>query len=215
MKGIIGKKLGMTQVYDGKGVLTPVTVVEAGPCPVLEVKTQAKNGYSSIQIGFGSRKAKNAGKALIGHCKNAGIQNPPVKINEIRLEKDAEQKPGDIIKAEIFAADEFVDVSGITKGKGFQGVVKRHNFAGGRASHGGGWHRRTGSIGCKEKPGNIIKGKRMPGHLGNEKRTVQNLRIVKVEPESNLLFIKGAVPGPTGAMLLITDAVKKQKTQGK
>ncbi len=214
MKGIIGKKMGMTQLYDDKGILVPVTVVLAGPCPVLEVKTLAKNGYSALQVGFGSRKAKNAGKPILGHVAKSGIQNPPEKIGEIRLEKDPEQKPGDSIVADIFAKDEFVDVSGVTKGKGFQGVVRRYHFAGGRASHGGGWHRRGGSIGCKEKPGNIIKGKRMPGHLGNENRTVQNLKIVKVSTEDSLIFIKGALPGPNGGIVLITSAIKKNK-QGK
>ncbi len=209
MKGIIARKLGMTQVYDEKGVLTPVTVVLAGPCPVLGVRTVEKHGYAALQLGFGTRKIRNASKAIQGVCKAAGVEAPPETIGEIRLDKNPEAKPGDVVRADIFKQDEFVDVLGTTKGRGFQGVVKRHHFAGGRASHGGGWHRRGGSIGCKEKPGNIIKGKRMPGHLGHAMRTVQNLRVVKVALEDNLLFIKGAVPGPNNGILVVKSAIKK------
>ncbi|HPO91124.1 MAG TPA: 50S ribosomal protein L3 [Victivallales bacterium] len=214
-KGIIAKKIGMTQIYDGKGILNPVTVLLAGPCTVLEVKNSKKHGYSSVQIGFGKAKAKNVSKPIKGHCKAAGLQdNPPAKIMEIRLDSDPEFKPGDQIKTDIFSADEFVDVVGTSKGKGFQGVVKRWNFGGGRASHGGAWTRRTGSIGCKERPGNIIKGKKMHGHLGNQRVTVQNLKVVRVEPEENLIYIKGAVPGANGSFVLIKNAIKKTKTEG-
>ncbi len=215
MKGIIGKKLGMTRVYDGKGAITPVTVIQAGPCPILEVKTLSKNGYSALQVGFGCRKSKNVSKAILHHCKKANLENPPQKIREIRLDKDTEQKVGDLIRADVFKSDEIVDIMGVTKGKGFQGVVRRYHFAGGLASHGGGWHRRPGSIGCKEKPGNVIKGKKMPGHLGNVRRTVQNLKVVKVDMDDNLLFIKGAVPGPQNGILIITSAIKKMNKQSK
>jgi len=209
MKGIIAKKLGMTQVYDENGVLVPVTVLQAGPCTVMEVKTKEKNGYSAIQLGFGERKAKNAGKAMIGRAKKVGIEgNPPSAFNEIR-DPDKELKAGDVIKADIFAVKEYVDVNGVVKGKGFQGVVRRFHFAGGRASHGGGWDRRPGSIGQKEKPANVIKGKKMPGHMGNVPRTIQNLLVVKVSAEENLLFLKGAVPGPTGGILTVRSAIKK------
>ena len=209
MKGIIAKKLGMTQVYDENGVLIPVTVLQAGPCTVMEVKTKEKNGYSAIQLGFGARKTKNAGKAMVGRAKKANIEGDPhADYKEIR-DPDKEFKSGDVIKADIFAAKEYVDVNGVVKGKGFQGVVKRYNFAGGRASHGGGWNRRPGSIGQKEKPGNIMKGKRMPGHMGNVPRTIQNLLVVKVSAEENLLFLKGAVPGPTGGILTVRSAIKK------
>ncbi|HBC85331.1 MAG TPA: 50S ribosomal protein L3 [Lentisphaeria bacterium] len=209
MKGIIAKKLGMTQVYDENGVLIPVTVLQAGPCTVMEVKTKDKNGYSAVQLGFGARKAKNAGKAMIGRAKKAGMEgNPHSAFREI-LDTEKEFKVGEIIKADIFAAKEYVDVNGIIKGKGFQGVVKRFHFAGGRASHGGGWDRRPGSIGQKEKPANVIKGKKMPGHMGNVPRTIQNLLVVKVSPEENLLFLKGAVPGPTGGILTVRSAIKK------
>lgn len=209
-KGLIGKKIGMTQVYNEKGTLVPVTVIEAGPCVVLDLKTKEKNGYSSIQLGFGEKKVKNVSKAIIGTCKKAGRENrPPCKIAEVRLDADSDLQIGAELKSDIFAADEFVDIVGITKGRGFQGVVRRHSFAGGRASHGGGWHRRTGSIGQKELPGNIIKGKRMPGQMGNERRTIQNLLVVKVSPEENLLFVKGAVPGPNGGIVHIKSAKKK------
>ncbi len=213
-KGIIAKKIGMTQIYDGKGALVPVTVLQAGPCPVLEVKNGKKHGYCSVQIGFGSAKAKNVSKAVKGHCKAAKLEeNPPREILEVRLDAESELKPGDTIKTDIFKEEEFVDVVGTSKGKGYQGVVKRWNFAGGRASHGGAWTRRTGSIGCKEKPGNIIKGKRMPGQLGNERVTVQNLKVVKVSADENLLFVKGAVPGSNGTFLLVKNAVKKTKME--
>ncbi len=210
MKGIIAKKLGMTQVYDDNGALVPVTVLEAGPCTVMEVKTKDKNGYSAVQLGFGARKSKNAGKAVLGRAKKAGMEgkNPHSDYREI-IDPDKEYKIGDVIKADVFEAKEYVDVNGIVKGKGFQGVVKRYHFAGGRASHGGGWLRRAGSIGQKERPGNIIKGKRMPGHMGNVPRTIQNLLVVKVSLEDNLIFLKGAVPGPNGGILTVRSAIKK------
>lgn len=215
MKGIIGKKLGMTQLYDDKGILTPVTILQAGPCHVIQVKTKAKDGYSALQIGYGRRKSRNTPKPLAMHCKKAGLENPAEKIKEIRFEGDPEQKVGDVIGVDTFLPNEFVDITGITKGKGFQGVVRKYHFAGGMASHGGGWHRRPGSIGCKEKPGNIIKGKKMPGHLGNVSRTVQNLQVMKIDTDDNVLFIKGALPGPNGGIVLVRSAIKKKKTQSK
>lgn len=210
MKGLISRKIGMTQVYDDKGVLTPVTVLEAGPCVVLDVKTQERDQYSAIQLGFGERKAKNVTKAVRGHCAKAGRSDtPPVKISEIRLDADSELTPGSEVKADIFAADEFVDVVGTIKGRGFQGVVKRWNFAGGRYSHGGGWKRKPGSIGQCEFPGRVAKGKKMPGQMGNVRRTIQNLRVVQVRGEDNLIFVKGAVPGPNGGFLIVKSAKKK------
>lgn len=210
MKGIIGKKVGMTQVYDDKGTLVPVTVIEAGPCVVLDVKTQERDGYSAIQVGFGSRKAKNVTKQILGAVAKAGQdKNPPAVIKEFRMEGDASAEIGSLIKADIFKADEFIDVSGTTKGKGYNGVMVRHHFKGGRDGHGGGWHRKPGSIGCRESPGNIIKGKKMAGQLGNAPRTVQNLRIVSVSAEENLLFVRGAVPGPNGGTVFVRQAKKK------
>ncbi len=200
----------MTQVYTEKGVLVPVTAIELGPCPVLEVRTKEKNGYSALQLGFGSRKAKNVSKAVIGNLKKANLQdNPPAVIQEIRLDEDPAQEIGTALKADIFAVDEFVDVRGRTKGRGFQGVVKRWRFGGGRASHGGAWVRRSGSIGMCAAPGKVYKGRKMPGHMGNVFRTVENLRVVAVRPELNLLLVKGAIPGSVGGYVTVMNAVKK------
>ncbi len=209
MKGLIGKKLGMTQVYDEKGILIPVTVVQAGPCVVTGVKTSEKDGYSAIQLGFGERKVKNVSKALLGHCAKANYtESAPACLREIRLAADEAVELGTVVKADIFAADDHIDVTGTTKGRGFAGVVKRYRFGGGRASHGGGWTRRTGSIGCCEWPGNVIKGRRMPGHMGNCRQTMQNLKVVRVLAEENVLLIKGAIPGANGGILVIRTAVK-------
>ena len=207
MKGLIGKKIGMTQVYDD-GVLVPVTVIEAGPCVVVGVKTKERDGYSALQVGFGSKKVKNTSKSVIGNVAKAGLaENPPACIKEFRAEEDPQDELGALLKADIFAAGEFLDISGVTKGKGYAGVMKRHHFGGGRDGHGGGWHRKPGSIGCREMPGNVMKGKKMPGQLGNANRTVQNLRLVKVE--ENLLFVRGAVPGPNGGTIIVKKAKKK------
>lgn len=213
MKGLIGRKVGMTQVYDEKGVLTPVTVVQAGPCVVTDIKTVERDGYSAIQLGFGERKAKNVTKARAGHLAKAGVTGDklPSVLREIRTgADDTAPELGTVLNADIFEANDYLDIVGVTKGRGFQGVVRRYRFGGGRASHGGVWTRRTGSIGCREWPGNVIKGKRMPGHMGNEPRTVQNLQIVRVMAEDNVLLIKGAIPGAKGGILLIRSAIKKQ-----
>lgn len=210
MKGLLGKKLGMTHVYDDQGRAIPVTVVEAGPCTILQTRIQEKNGYSAIQIGFGNRKVKNVTKPVLGTLKESGRQdNPPAWIKEIRLEKDTDQAVGTELTAEIFNENEYVDVTGTTKGRGFQGVVKRYNFGGGRATHGGDWLRRPGSIGMCEFPGKVYKGRKMPGHMGNVKRTVQNLQVVRVIPEENLILVKGGIPGPNGGNLVIKAAKKK------
>ena len=208
MNGLIGKKVGMTQVYNEAGVLIPVTVIEAGPCVVTCVKTVERDGYSAVQLGFGSRKAKNVTKARAGHLAKAGISGDrlPAVLREFRTAEAPE--PGTVFKADIFSAGEHLDVVGTIKGRGFQGVVKRHNFGGGRASHGGAWERRTGSIGCCEWPGRVNKGKRMPGHYGNTRHTVQNLEIVRVMADDNVLLVKGAVPGANGGILLIQSARK-------
>ena len=209
-KGLIGKKLGMTQVYTDKGELVPVTVIQCGPCTVISTKTADKDGYSALQLGFGSRKAKNVSKAVLGNVKAAGLEsNPPEVIREVRLDSDPTEKVGDVLTASIFAVDEFVDVTGTTKGRGFAGVVKRYDFAGGRASHGGAWTRRTGSIGCCEKPGKGNRGHRLPGHMGDANRTTQNLRVVSVRAEENLIFVKGAIPGANGGVVFLRNAVKK------
>lgn len=211
MKRIIGKKIGMTRVYNEEGKVTPVTVLQAGPCVVVDVKTVEQNGYSAVQLGFGERKAKNASKAILGVSKRAGIEgNPPAKLREFRTDADPEVELGSVLKADTFTVDEYVDITGTIKGRGFQGVVKRYNFGGGRYSHGGGWKRKPGSIGQCEFPGRVDKGKKLPGHMGNVRRTIQNLQIVRIDADDDLIFVKGAVPGPNGGILLIKEAVKKK-----
>lgn len=210
MKGLIGKKLGMTRYFDQDGNAVPVTVVEAGPCTVLTVRTQQRDGYSALQLGFGSRKMKNAGKPVQGHLAKAGItESAPSIVREIRLQQDPAEQPGATLTADTFGAGDIIDVIGTGKGRGFQGVVRRYRFAGGRASHGGGWTRRPGSIGMKEHPGEVIKGRRMPGQMGNKRLTVQNLTIVQVRKEENLIFIRGAVPGPVGGYIVVQQSGKK------
>lgn len=211
MKGLIGKKIGMTQVYDEQGRIIPVTAIQAGPCVVVDVKTKDRDGYSALQLGFGERKVKNATKALQGHCEKAGIKgNPPSRLREFRTQNDPAVELGSVLNADVFAENDYLDVTGVIKGRGFQGVVKRYNFGGGRASHGGAWTRRTGSIGQCEFPGRVDKGKKMPGHMGNVRRTIQNLKVVRVMVDDNILLVKGAVPGPNGGTLLIREAIKKQ-----
>ena len=211
MKALIGKKIGMTQVYDEQGTLIPVTVIEAGPCVVTAVKTVERDGYDALQLGFGARKAKNLSRAEKGHLTKAVSVDEagklPAVLREFRGMDAAE--PGAVLNVGVFAAGDFLDVVGTTKGRGFQGVVKRWNFGGGRASHGGAWERRPGSIGCCEFPGRVAKGKKMAGHYGCDRRTVQNLKVVRVNVEENYLMVKGAVPGANGGILLVRSALKK------
>jgi large subunit ribosomal protein L3 len=204
MAGIIGKKLGMTQIFESNGVVVPVTVIEAGPCPVVQVRT-AEEGYNAVQLGFGAKKDVRASKAEKGHAAKAGLETAPAVLREFRLA--AEQTPalGEAVTVEQFQPGGRVKVTGTTKGRGFQGVVKRHGFGGGRASHGATRiHRAPGSIGAGTNPSRVIKGKRMPGHMGHAQRTVLNLRVAKVDAERNLLYVRGAVPGPTGGYVYIT-----------
>ncbi|MDX9980405.1 MAG: 50S ribosomal protein L3 [Lentisphaeria bacterium] len=211
MKGIIGKKLGMTQIYDENGNLVPVTVIEAGPCPVVAVKTVERDGYVAQQLGFGGAKVKNTTKPELGHLKAAGLDAaPPAVLREVRLDVVPEgQGVGSVLKADLFAKGEFVDVSGRTKGKGFQGVVRRFRFGGGRASHGGGWVRRPGSIGMCVDPGKVRKGQPMPGNMGDVQRTVQNLVVVDVRPDDDVLLVRGSIPGANGSTVMVRSAVKK------
>ena len=211
MKGIIGKKLGMTRIFDEEGHSVPVTVIEAGPCTVLQTRNKDSHGYSAIQLGFGTRKVKNVAKPVLGQLKAAGrAENPPALIREIRLESDPAETVGDTIAADLFAQNEYVDVIGVTKGRGFQGVVRRFRFGGGRASHGGDWLRRPGSIGMCEFPGKVYKGRKMPGHMGNVQRTVQNLQVVQVRADDNVLLVKGGIPGPNGRHVIVREAIKKK-----
>jgi large subunit ribosomal protein L3 len=210
MSGIIGKKLGMTQVYDENGKVIPVTVIQAGPCPVLDLRTQESHGYSAVQIGFGSKKAKNVSKAVLGHLNKSGnSENPPSIIKEVRLKEDPSQALGDSLTVDLFSAGSYVDVTGTTKGKGFQGVVRRYNFGGGRASHGGDWTRKPGSIGMCEYPGRVYKGRKMPGHMGSVQRTIMGLKVVQVRAQDNVVLVKGAVPGHKGSIVVVRTAKKK------
>lgn len=209
-KALIAKKLGMSQIYDEKGRLIPVTVLQAGPCTVIEKKTVEKHGYSALQLGFGNKKAKNVSKAIKGHVKAAGLaETPPAVIKEFRTAADSEMEVGATLDVSAFETGEFVDVTGTMKGRGFQGVVKRYNFGGGRYSHGGGWKRQPGSIGQCEFPGRVDKGKKLPGQMGNVNRTIQNLEIIKVTADDNLIMVKGAVPGPMGGTIFMRSAKKK------
>ena len=208
-KGIIGKKIGMTQIFDETGKVIPVTVVEAGPCVVVQKKTVENDGYEAVQLGFGDIRAKNVNKPLAGHFKKADVAFKRT-LKEFRLEDCSSLNVKDIVKADIFAAGDIVDVCGTSKGKGFAGTIKRHNNARLKETHGTGpVHRHAGSMGACSSPSRIYKGKGMPGHLGAERATVQNLEIVKVDAENNLIAIKGAVPGPKNGTVVITDCVKK------
>lgn len=206
---LIGKKIGMTQVYNKDNVLVPVTVLEAGPCPVVQVKTEAVDGYNALQIAYGKAKPKRTTKALSGHYQKAGV-DAGMRLKEVRCDEAPEQKAGDLLTVETFEVGQYVDVIGVTKGQGFQGVVKRHGFSGGPASHGSMFHRRGGSYGQCQWPGEIHKGRAMPGRSGGVRRTVQSLEIVKVVTEQNLLIIKGSIPGPKGAYIMVRSAKKQQ-----
>ena len=210
MLGLLGKKLGQTRVYDEKGVLIPVTVVLAGPNRVLQCKTQESDGYSAVQLGFDDQKDQRVTKPLLGHIKK---QNGAA-VKRIREFRDFSLpvKPGDVIGAGVFAVGDFIDAIGVTKGRGFEGVMKRHNFRGGDASHGAkGWHRRPGAIGQRLFPGTVMRGMRMPGHMGQVQRTIQNLEIIQVHEAENLLLIRGAVPGAKGDYVVIREAKKLPK----
>jgi len=206
MSGIIGKKLGMTQIFEATGVVVPVTVVEAGPCAVVQVRTPEKEGYPAVQLGFGEQKAVRATKAEVGHAAKAGLTAAPQVLREFGLaEGETAPTVGEQVTVDIFEVGTRIKVTGTTKGRGFQGVVKRHGFGGGRASHGATRvHRAPGSIGAGTNPSRVIKGKRLPGHMGDAQQTVRNLRVAKVDAERNLLYVRGAVPGPINGYVFIT-----------
>lgn len=209
MKSLIGKKLGMTQIFNDEGQRVPVTVIEAGPCSVVQRKTQKTDGYEAIQIGFGEQKEQRVSKPLLGHFKKAGVA-PMRELAEVIVSAEDETKAGDTLTAGVFEEVNYVDVIGKTKGKGYQGVVKRHGFSGGRASHGSHMHRRSGSIGMCEFPARVFKGKKMAGQMGDTNVTVQNLKVVQVRPEENLVLLKGAVPGANGSTIVLREALKKK-----
>ena len=215
ISSLLGKKLGMTQVYDAQNVLVPVTVVEAGPCPVVQVKTVEKDGYNAVQIGFSIKKPKNTSAGEMGHAKASGLEIAPRLLSEIRSVSAPTLKVGDMITVAAFAEGQFVDVSGVTKGKGFQGVVKRFRVAGGPASHGSMFHRRIGSVGMRQTPGRVWKNQAMPGHMGSDARTVQNLRVVRIIAEQNLILVKGAIPGANGDDVIVRSAIKGQPKAAK
>lgn len=210
MLGLLGKKLGQTSVYNAQGVLVPVTVVLVGPNRVLQTKTQASDGYNAVQLGFDDQKEHRVSKGLLGHFKKNGA-TPTKRVKEFR-DFTLPVKPGDVIGANIFAVGDFVDAIGTTKGRGFEGVMKRHGFAGGDASHGAkGWRRRSGAIGQRLFPGTVMRGMRMPGHMGQVRRTAQNLQIIQVREADNLLLIKGAIPGSNNDYVVIRESKKLPK----
>ncbi|AEG58595.1 50S ribosomal protein L3 [Desulforamulus ruminis] len=205
-KGILGKKVGMTQIFTDRGVAIPVTVVEAGPCVVVQKKTVDNDGYNAIQMGFGVKRENLINKPVKGHLAKAGVR--PVRfLRELKIEDPENFQLGQEIKADIFGEGEKVDVVGTSKGKGFAGGIKRHNFHRGPMAHGSKYHRRPGSSAAKG-PARTFKGRKLPGHMGFARVTVQNLEVVKVDAERNLLAIKGAVPGPRGGLLLVKNSVK-------
>ena len=206
---ILGTKLGMTQIFDENNVLVPVTVVGAGPCPIIQVKTTENDGYNAVQLGYGSTKEHRLNKASLGHLKKAG-QEPLNRLSEVRFDHDVECKPGDVVTVEAFEDGQMVDVIGVTKGKGFQGVVKRFRVKGGPASHGSMFHRRIGSVGMRQTPGRVFKNQKMPGQMGSKQRTVQNLRIVKIDAEKNILLVRGALPGSIGSTVVVRAAIKNR-----
>lgn len=211
MIGLLGKKLGQTCVYDAKGNAVPVTLVLAGPNRVIQCKTPEKDGYSAVQLGFDDQKEQRLTRAVLGHLKKHN--SAPVKrIREFR-DFSLPVKPGDLVGVTVFAPGDYVDAIGVTKGRGFEGVVARHGFRGGDSTHGSkGWHRRPGAIGQRSFPGTIMRGKCMPGHLGNVQRTVQNLQVVQVREAEQVLLIRGAIPGAKGDYVVIREAKKNPKT---
>lgn len=208
--GLLGKKLGLTRVYDAKGVITPVTVVLCGPNRVLQCKTQQSDGYNAVQLGFHDQKEQRVTKPLLGHIKK--FNGAAVKrISEFR-DFSKEVKPGDVLGANLFAPGDYVDAIGVTKGRGFEGVVGRHAFRGGDSTHGAkGWHRRSGAIGQRLFPGTVMRGMKMPGHMGQVRRTTQNLQVIQVHEAENLLLIKGAIPGSKGDYVVIRESKKRPK----
>jgi large subunit ribosomal protein L3 len=200
VNGLLGKKLGMIQVFDEDRRLIPVTVVEAGPCGIVQVKKINTDGYTAVQIGFREVPERKVTKPKIGHLKKAGDRLWRY-LREVKF--DGEVQAGSLVKVDVFSKGESIDVQGISKGKGFQGVIKRHNYAGGPASHGSMFHRAPGSIGSSSFPSRVLKNKKLPGHMGNKRVTVKGLKVVGVKPEENILLISGAVPGPVGAIVIV------------
>ena len=199
---LLGRKLGMTQVFDEGGTSIGVTVLEAGPCPIVQIKDAKKDGYTALQVAFGKAKSKNTSAAVKAHLAKAKAE-PAQRIREIRLDQPGEFQVGQLLTVEMFEVGSFVDVSGVTKGRGFQGVVKRHGFTGGKATHGCTTHKLPGSIGASAYPSRVIKNKRLPGHMGAESATAKNLKVVGIDKERNLIWVRGAVPGHANSFVVI------------
>jgi large subunit ribosomal protein L3 len=204
MPGLIGKKIGMTRIFDEEGVQVPVTVIEAGPCPVVEVRSEDRDGYRAVQLGFGARKEKRATRAENGHVAKAGLEVAPRLMREFRVGEEEEYEVGQQLTVDLFAAGDLVKVTGKSKGRGFQGVVKRHGFAGRPGGHGHPMSRTPGSIGPGTDPSRVIKGKKLPGRMGGARTTIRNMQVVRVDGERNLLFVKGGVPGARDGYVLIS-----------
>ena len=206
-KGILGKKIGMTQLYDERGSLQPVTLIEAGPCPILQVKQNTEKGYTSLKLGFDEKKENRSTKSELAVFKKAKSK-PKRYVKEVRAGQSTEYKVGQEITVDIFKSGEFVDITGLSKGKGFQGGMKRWNWTAGKAGHGSMHHRRPGSIGASSFPSRVFRGQHMPGHLGTEKVTMQNLEIVSVEKDQNILAVKGTVPGHNNSYVIVNSSKK-------
>ena len=206
-KGIIGRKVGMTQIFDEKGNVIPVTVIEAGPCTVAQVKTVETDGYDAVQLGFGEVKDKHINKPEKGHFAKAGLEAKK-HLREFRLESVEGVKVGDEVKADVFEAGEKVDVQGTSKGKGFQGVIKRHGQHRGPMGHGSMYHRRPGSMGSTTTPGRVFKGKKLPGHMGSQTSTILNLDVVKIDTDKNVILVKGSIPGAKKSIVRVRKSVK-------
>jgi len=204
MPGLIGRKIGMTRIFNDEGMQVPVTVIEAGPCPVVQMRSEDRDGYEAVQLGFGAQKAKRASKAEVGHAAKAGLEAAPRLMREFAIGDGEEYEVGQELTVELFEAGDRVKVTGRSKGRGFQGVVKRHGFAGRPASHGHPMSRTPGSMGPGTDPSRVIKGKKLPGRMGGTRTTIRNLQVVRVDSERNLLFVRGGVPGARNGYVLIS-----------
>jgi len=209
IEGLLGRKIGMVQLFDEKGRAVVTTIMETGPCTVVQVKGDKAGGYGSVQLGFDDTRESKLTKPLAGHFKKAGVA-PKKYLKEVRIRGDDEYEVGQEIRADVFAVGQRVDVTGISKGKGFAGIVKRWHMKGGPKSHGSRFHRRPGSIGCSASPGRVVKGKKLPGHAGARRVTVMNLEVLQVRPEENLLLVKGCVPGPAKGIVFVRRSVKQK-----
>jgi large subunit ribosomal protein L3 len=207
MNGLLARKVGMTQIYDEQGRVVPVTLFAAGPCTVAQVKTPEKDGYAAIQIGFGQKRVKRVTRAEQGHLKKHGVKTLPRLLRELRVDDAAAYQPGQEITVTVFPVGTKVDVIGVSKGRGFAGVVRRHHFTAGRETHGVTTHKQPGSIGASAYPSRVIKGKRLPGRMGGARITVKNLDVIGIDAEQHLLWVRGSVAGPPNGMVLIRDAV--------